>query len=146
MLKFGARILNQVAEPQLFTSMWNKYHQWLSDIGLYQTRSFFSFFFQDKPLFHCWKANRGLKWSRYSWSPINDPFHIYSLGVCHEGLEQIPEVRTFSNVCLVPACPKPCTKSGDQFRVGCWAISIIHHKLRFYDQMAIWKPKWPQRA
>jgi hypothetical protein len=38
------QILNQVAESQLFTSLWNRYHQWMSDIELIQMRAFSAFY------------------------------------------------------------------------------------------------------
>jgi hypothetical protein len=40
---------------------------------------FFSFLFQDLPMFHCGDANRGLKSSRNLRTPGNDHVHIYSL-------------------------------------------------------------------
>ncbi len=39
---WNCQILNQVVESQLFTYLWNRYHQWLSDIELIQLRVFFS--------------------------------------------------------------------------------------------------------
>jgi hypothetical protein len=44
---WNCQILNQVVESQLFTPLWNRYHQWLSDIELIQIRAFISFLFQD---------------------------------------------------------------------------------------------------
>ncbi len=76
---WNCQILNHVVESQLFTSLWNRYHQWLSGIELIQISAFFSFLSEDQPLFHCWKANRGLKLSRNSGAPENDHLHIYSL-------------------------------------------------------------------
>ncbi len=38
----------------------NRYHQSLSGLKLIQVSAFFSSLFQDWPLFHCWKASRGL--------------------------------------------------------------------------------------
>jgi hypothetical protein len=38
---WNCQILNQVVESQLFTYLWNRYHQWLSDIELIQLRGFF---------------------------------------------------------------------------------------------------------
>ncbi len=40
---------------------------------------FFRFLSQDQHLFNCWKANRGLKLSRYLWTPENNHLHCYSL-------------------------------------------------------------------
>ncbi len=40
---WNCQILNHVVEPQLFTSWWNRYHQWLSGFELIQKRDFFSF-------------------------------------------------------------------------------------------------------
>jgi hypothetical protein len=39
----------------------------------------FSFLFQNLPLFHCWKADRGLKLSRHLQTAENNHLHIYSL-------------------------------------------------------------------
>ncbi len=66
-------------EPQLLTSLWNRSHQWLSDVNLIQMIAFIRFLSQDQPLFHCWKANRGLKLSRDLQTPENDHLHIYGL-------------------------------------------------------------------
>jgi hypothetical protein len=55
---WNCQILNKLAESQLFTSSWDKYHQWLSDIKIIRTSAFLSLLFQDKPLFtDCSKAN-----------------------------------------------------------------------------------------
>jgi hypothetical protein len=65
---------------QLFSSWWNCYHQWLSDIKLNQVSVFFfSFLCQDQPLFHCLKENWGLNLLRNSRTPKNYHCHIYSL-------------------------------------------------------------------
>ncbi len=37
---WNCQILNQVVESQLFTSLWNKYHQWFSDFELIRIRAF----------------------------------------------------------------------------------------------------------
>ncbi len=76
------QILNQVVESQLFTSLWNRFHQQLSDLELIQISAFLSFLFLDQPLFHCWKASRGLKLSRNSFTPENDRFKsiVYMTG------------------------------------------------------------------
>ncbi len=37
---WSCQILNQVVESQFFTSLWNRYHQWLPDIGLNQISVF----------------------------------------------------------------------------------------------------------
>ncbi len=37
---WNCQILNQVVESQLFTSLWNRYHQWLFDIELIQVSAF----------------------------------------------------------------------------------------------------------
>ncbi len=42
---WNCQILNQVVESQLFTSSWNRFHQWLPEIKLIQTSAFFSFLF-----------------------------------------------------------------------------------------------------
>ncbi len=41
----NCKILNQVVESQLFTSLWNRYHWGVSDIDLIQISTFFSFLF-----------------------------------------------------------------------------------------------------
>jgi hypothetical protein len=76
---WNCQILNQVVESHLFTSLWNKYHQWLSNIELIQTSDFSSFLFKNYSLFHCWKANRDLELSRNSQTPEDDHLRIYSL-------------------------------------------------------------------
>jgi hypothetical protein len=53
--------LNKVLESQLFASSWNRNQRCLSDIKLIPISAFFSFLFQNWPLFHCSKANRGLE-------------------------------------------------------------------------------------
>ncbi len=88
----NCQILNQVVETQLFISLWNRYHQRLSDIELIQISAFSSFLFHDEPLFYCSKANRGLKLSRYSRTPENDHVYIYSLWFFY-GFEGNEETR-----------------------------------------------------
>ncbi len=46
---------------------------------VHSDKCFFSFLFQDQPLFHYWKAIRGLKLSRNLRTPKSDHIHIYSL-------------------------------------------------------------------
>ncbi len=41
--------------------------------------AFFSFLFQDQPLFHSWKANRNLELSLNLCTPETDHFHVYSI-------------------------------------------------------------------
>jgi hypothetical protein len=77
----NCQILNKVlVESQLFSCLWNNYHQWLADIELIQISGLFSSFLsQDYTLFHCSRANRGLKLPRNLPTPKNDHLHFYSL-------------------------------------------------------------------
>ncbi len=49
------QILNQVVESQRFTSLWNRYLQWLSDIKLIQTSVFSASYPRINPCFTAWK-------------------------------------------------------------------------------------------
>ncbi len=44
-------------------------------------KCFLRFFFQNQPLFQCWKAKLGLKSSRNLATPANDYLHIYTLWI-----------------------------------------------------------------
>ncbi len=44
---WNCQILSQVVEPQRFTSLWKRYHLWLSVVELNQIWASFSFLFQD---------------------------------------------------------------------------------------------------
>jgi hypothetical protein len=46
----------QIVQSQLFTSLWNGCHQWLSVIKLIQVSASFMFLIHDYLLCHCWKA------------------------------------------------------------------------------------------
>ncbi len=92
------QLLNQVLESQLFTSLWNRYHQWLPDIELIQTSAFCNFLSVDKPRFHCWKANPVLKLSRNLQILEIYDLHIYSLW------SQVVYLNDF----LYLLCLKPC--------------------------------------
>jgi hypothetical protein len=48
---WNCQILNQVVESQLFTSLWNRYHQWLSDIELIQISVFSASYSRINPCF-----------------------------------------------------------------------------------------------
>jgi hypothetical protein len=41
-------------------------------------------------MFHCWKANRGLKLSRNAWEPEKHNSHIHDLSYCNIILGQFP--------------------------------------------------------
>ncbi len=46
---WNCRILNQVVESQLFTSLWNRYHQWLSGVEFIQISAFSASYSGIKP-------------------------------------------------------------------------------------------------
>ncbi len=48
---WNCQILNQVVESQLFTFLWNRYHQWLSDIELIQISAFSASYSRISPRF-----------------------------------------------------------------------------------------------
>ncbi len=73
------QILNQVAESQLFTSLWNRFHQGFSTSSSFRWVLFSASYSKITPLFHCWKANLGLKSSRKFRTPEIEYFHILSL-------------------------------------------------------------------
>jgi hypothetical protein len=87
---WNCQILKQVVEPQLFTSLWNTYKHWLSDIELIQMSAFARLLFQDWSLFHCWKVNWGLiglgavfvicvkdRWQRTTSWPLANTYMIH---------------------------------------------------------------------
>jgi hypothetical protein len=79
--------------------LWNKYHQWLSDIKLNQISAFCSFFLHDQPLFHFCKANWILKLSRKLWTQQEiDHIHIYSICSLHLDVRK-PLIMPISQKC-----------------------------------------------
>jgi hypothetical protein len=75
---WNCQILNQVVESQLFTSLWNRTHQWLLFFTVFycevdvlsflhwahSDECFFQFLIRRLLLFHCWKAVLGSKIER----------------------------------------------------------------------------------
>jgi hypothetical protein len=63
------QILNQVVDSQFFTSLWNRYHQWLSDISLNQISAFSASVSRISP---CFTAGKHI-WARNLRTPKNEP-------------------------------------------------------------------------
>jgi hypothetical protein len=61
---WNCQILNQVVESQLFISLWNRYHRWLSDMELIQTSAFSASYPRINPGFTAGKRFRCLKLSQ----------------------------------------------------------------------------------
>jgi hypothetical protein len=64
---------------QLFTSLWNRYHQWLSDIKLIQISAFSASYSRINPCFTAGNQIGVFKLSRNLRTPENGHLHIYSL-------------------------------------------------------------------
>ncbi len=59
---WNCQILNQVVQSQLFTSFWNRFHQWLSDIELNQISVFSASYPRINPCFTAGKQIRVRNW------------------------------------------------------------------------------------
>ncbi len=77
---WNCQVLNHLVQSQLFTSLWSRFYQCLPDIKLIRIRAFFGSLFQDYPLFHWQRANRGLRLSLNS-RPIGNS-SVFGCGSC----------------------------------------------------------------